>query len=473
MKETAGYAAASSERLPADGDVPALIGRRRALPALRDRREELGLRLADVAQAVRLDFRVVSKIEKGRYFATPAAAAAFATKLAQPIDELFEAPLVREGLASLNAYAKRRRRKSTALVHLADGLPSTVSVHGRRRVRRFVDPGELNRALAALPACLVEDCEAQPLASSGYCGEHWREAGLDARRLSRGELEAAAHAYRTEGRTGPEIASSTPSRSRKRDTLTEQAIYYRLRQAGVSIVPLSQRRAAAREQLGAAVVTAAELADRVGVAPSTVSRWVALGLDPTGTVSVYGPAARLFDPAEATAFLRSWARGGDGRRRSWENPDKVVRRLERRGLISSLAEARVVLERVERRHAELARRRRGRRPGASPPDYHLEWREAFEALAPVASRPGCDFGDCPAPANFELLVNGGAIVIRACADHSPRYEADLRVRLFSRRQAALEIARDDHRRHPERWEYDPSDLSRNAIERVLQAISRL
>lgn len=66
------------------------VGWHRATPALRARRQELGLRLADVATATSLGLSRIAKVEKGEHLAPAASAALLAATLQAEIDELFE-----------------------------------------------------------------------------------------------------------------------------------------------------------------------------------------------------------------------------------------------------------------------------------------------------------------------------------------------------------------------------------------------
>jgi hypothetical protein len=94
-------------------------------------------------------------------------------------------------------------------------------------------------------------------------------------------------------------------------------------------------------------------------------------------------------------FRRDW-RAGDqsGLRKSWLDPEHVVRRYRSRGLIERMAHEHGLsvgqMEAVIRHDAEKRRKlfaaRRGRPRAEGPPDYHFEWAAQFDLMRAELSR---------------------------------------------------------------------------------------
>ena len=223
-----------------------------------------------------------------------------------------------------------------------------------------------------------------------------------------------------------------------------------------------------RDAISAAgALTVEEFAREVCVTPDTVRGYIEQGHLPARRVDGPGPGTWAID-TDPVEFEREWARSlsTDAKRRSWLNPDHAVKRWRSRGIVAKLAELKglsereaeaVLRERVKIRRESLMPRRRGRRPGSGPPEYHLEWETKHRAALAELEEEFClrretgllDEGERP-PTNW---------------------------------QAALAVAEADFAQHPERWSNyarAPSDslalhpdCAQPAANRVLMAIKRL
>ncbi len=237
------------------------------------------------------------------------------------------------------------------------------------------------------------------------------------------------------------------------------------------------------------LLSVAELATRHGVIEHAVHDYISKGWLKTELISVAGclrPVHGITE-AETLRFARWWAKGTDGRRRVWEDAEKVLARRERDGSIARLAgehggdveAARDVLRgRVNRKARYLAARRRGRNKSPAPPERYLRWSDTFRLFHEeltlrsrenrrAVSQLTAARGLTATEARAELVLDE-----RDTADPSAYYVA----------QAVAEL---DWQEHPEDWprdKYPPargdtqaldSRFASQAAKRVLTGIKRL
>lgn len=116
-----------------------------------------------------------------------------------------------------------------------------------------------------------------------------------------------------------------------------------------------------------------EAAEEMHIAVATLLLVHVYGGNLPGHVLTFRGSERLFlRHSEIRTYKKAWRAMGDGRRRSWEDPDHALARLEGRGLVGlyaeqhelSIRQARALLRvQVEDRHADLGRRQS---PGTPP-----------------------------------------------------------------------------------------------------------
>jgi len=145
----------------------------------------------------------------------------------------------------------------------------------------------------------------------------------------------------------------------------------------------------------------------------------------------------VFRPSDVRAFQRSRPVS------RWDNPGWVRRRVLNAGMVDRRAEREGIAkaEALERYLAEVEVRRRrpaGRPPRTDAPAHHLDWFRRFSEIRE----------------NHQSHACGGD---RMPTDH----------------RICLEVAIEDYLEHPERWEYEPAKLSREAADRVRNALKPL
>jgi hypothetical protein len=230
----------------------------------------------------------------------------------------------------------------------------------------------------------------------------------------------------------------------------------------------SRRAVTARNDQRAAIVaeakesggllTTEEVGVRLGVTPASVGYYVRRGLLRPTRVAAVGLERLLFDEAEVNLFRREWITTGGEQRSRWLDPDWYVEIHRARGITARVAREKglsledmdaVYRARAERRARWFRLARRGRRPRAAPPDYHLEWAAQFEFLT-------------------ERFLT--------------EYERDVELGLDPERPSKyavyIAIADDDFVRHRERWPDYRDDgeghlhrgWQKSAVDRVAKAI---
>jgi hypothetical protein len=106
--------------------------------------------------------------------------------------------------------------------------------------------------------------------------------------------------------------------------------------------------------------------------------YVPAKLEPVRVEAVAGASYDLYTEPHVIDFRREWARGGDGRRRAWSQPEHVTAVLGGRDLTARAV--RDAERRARERRALLARHRRGRKKRTEAPRHHLEWATQIEEL---------------------------------------------------------------------------------------------
>lgn len=224
--------------------------------------------------------------------------------------------------------------------------------------------------------------------------------------------------------------------------------------AGAAVAAFQRHRhEQARERFRTAdELTSREIAGLMHVAsPASVTdTYVPAGLQVARVERIAAVTYQVYRASDFKRWRRGWVTGGDRRRRRWEEAEKVLSVLGGRGLIELEAERRgltvaetriLVARRVEERHRELARHRRGN----TKKSFVTKWAEALaDAMTYWSDRDRLGLLEEIEPGVLEK-VPGPLEICRA-------------------------IAEDDYSLHPDRWKYSPTEHPGNAARRVLMAI---
>lgn len=159
------------------------------------------------------------------------------------------------------------------------------------------------------------------------------------------------------------------------------------------------------EPLAPGELSAANVAERVGVSEETVSVWICHGTKAAGQLEAKQrarPGRRpmwVVDEDELLRFVRANARDGDGRFKRWEDEQFVEDLRETRGLSRSRGRTR------RRREIFRARRSSGAPRKA---ELHAAWRRLFHEIRERLSDGWSDWEVCSSVADEHIRLEPGA-----------------------------------------------------------------